>query len=290
MRDPFPNNQIPLSRFSQISRNVIALATMRPDLAGVRNNFTYTPGDRDPYQPLEQVQHQARSQPVEQGSASDSCSTGARCSSSRRQDGPGGGLPGAPQQLPRRGFEHARLPVDLGSRHLTDPGQPGELRPQRLVPGARLLQQRQRVGHEDRTEERAGSGQALSSNQLLARLPELGTGGVWRLRQLPLGVHGRFDMGQGKPFLQVWVHFPAGSLRRVRLAHGRGYPTISTAGRPPASCRTARSTRPARPATRSRPSCSAKCSLRRLRPIVMCRTSGNTTPRTRKTTGASTTS
>src|SRR5688572_25945178 len=46
VRDPFPNNQIPLSRFSQISRNVIALATMRPDLPGVRNNFTYTPGDQ----------------------------------------------------------------------------------------------------------------------------------------------------------------------------------------------------------------------------------------------------
>ena len=46
VRDPFPNNQIPLSRFSQVSRNVIALATMRPDLPGVRNNFTYTPGDQ----------------------------------------------------------------------------------------------------------------------------------------------------------------------------------------------------------------------------------------------------
>jgi carboxypeptidase family protein len=44
IRDPFPNNQIPLSRFSQVSRNVIALATMRPDRPGVRNNFTYTPG------------------------------------------------------------------------------------------------------------------------------------------------------------------------------------------------------------------------------------------------------
>ena len=46
VRDPFLNNQIPLSRFSQISRNVIALATMRPDLPGVRNNFNYTPGDQ----------------------------------------------------------------------------------------------------------------------------------------------------------------------------------------------------------------------------------------------------
>jgi len=46
VRDPFPNNQIPLSRFSQVSRNVLALATMRPDRAGVLNNFTYTPGDQ----------------------------------------------------------------------------------------------------------------------------------------------------------------------------------------------------------------------------------------------------
>jgi hypothetical protein len=45
IRDPFPGNQIPLSRFSQISRNVLPLATMRPDQPGVRNNFVYTPGD-----------------------------------------------------------------------------------------------------------------------------------------------------------------------------------------------------------------------------------------------------
>src|SRR5688572_23771446 len=45
IRDPFPNNQIPVERFSRISREVIQLATMRPDLPGVRNNFAYTPGD-----------------------------------------------------------------------------------------------------------------------------------------------------------------------------------------------------------------------------------------------------
>jgi hypothetical protein len=45
IRDPFPGNQIPVSRFSQISRNVVQLATMRPDQPGVRNNFVYTPGD-----------------------------------------------------------------------------------------------------------------------------------------------------------------------------------------------------------------------------------------------------
>ena len=46
VRDPFPGNQIPLARFSSISRTVLALATMRPDLPGVLNNFTYTSGDR----------------------------------------------------------------------------------------------------------------------------------------------------------------------------------------------------------------------------------------------------
>jgi len=46
IRDPFPNNQIPVERFSRISREVIQLATMRPDLGGVRNNFAYTPGDQ----------------------------------------------------------------------------------------------------------------------------------------------------------------------------------------------------------------------------------------------------
>ena len=46
IRDPFPNNQIPVERFSRISREVIQLATMRPDLPGVRNNFAYTSGDQ----------------------------------------------------------------------------------------------------------------------------------------------------------------------------------------------------------------------------------------------------
>ena len=45
VRDPFPGNIIPSDRFSQISREVLNLATMRPDLPGVRNNFVYTPGD-----------------------------------------------------------------------------------------------------------------------------------------------------------------------------------------------------------------------------------------------------
>src|SRR5687768_7745394 len=44
-RDPFPGNIIPRERFSRISREVLNLATMRPDLPGVRNNFVYTPGD-----------------------------------------------------------------------------------------------------------------------------------------------------------------------------------------------------------------------------------------------------
>lgn len=44
VRDPFPNNRIPVARFSEVSRNVLELATMRPDRPGVLNNFTYTPG------------------------------------------------------------------------------------------------------------------------------------------------------------------------------------------------------------------------------------------------------
>lgn len=46
VRDPFPGNIIPVERFSEVSRQTLALATMRPDLPGVRNNFTYTPGDQ----------------------------------------------------------------------------------------------------------------------------------------------------------------------------------------------------------------------------------------------------
>ena len=75
------------TRFSQISRNVLQLATMRPDLPGVRNNFVYTSGRHHQHEPLEQVQPQARSQPLGQGSARDSCSTGARCWWCRRAAG-----------------------------------------------------------------------------------------------------------------------------------------------------------------------------------------------------------
>ena len=45
IRDVFPGNVIPQERFSRISREVLRLATMRPDLEGVRNNFVFTPGD-----------------------------------------------------------------------------------------------------------------------------------------------------------------------------------------------------------------------------------------------------
>ena len=107
LRDAFPNNQIPLSRFSQISRNVIALATMRPESPGCAQQLHLHARRRNQYQPLEQVQHQARSQPVEQGPAWIPVPLG------RGARHPAGGWPGrrtarAPQQLPRRGFEHAR--------------------------------------------------------------------------------------------------------------------------------------------------------------------------------------
>lgn len=50
IRDAFPNNRIPLDRFSTVSKNVLPLATMRPNIAGPRNNFFTTTGARtDPW-------------------------------------------------------------------------------------------------------------------------------------------------------------------------------------------------------------------------------------------------
>ena len=160
VRDPFPNNQIPLSRFSQISRNVIALATMRPDLPGVRNNFTYTPGDQIQTNPWNKFSIKLDHNLVEQGSHWISLSLG------RGARHPAGRWPGrraarTAQQLSRRGFEHANLPGHLGSCHLTDLVNRVSFGHNDWFQAARLLQQRQGLGHADRTEERARSGQAV---------------------------------------------------------------------------------------------------------------------------------
>lgn len=60
IRDAFPNNRIPTDRFSRVSKNIIPLATMRPNLAGARNNFITTVGARtDPWDKFDvKVDHQ----------------------------------------------------------------------------------------------------------------------------------------------------------------------------------------------------------------------------------------
>ena len=115
---------------------------MRPDRPGVQQLHLHARRP-DQYQPVEQVQHQ-RITTCRARIGSDSCSTGARCSSSRRKTARAGAARAA-QQLPRRGFEHART-GHVGSCHLADAGQSRELRSQRLVPGAGLLQQRRGWG------------------------------------------------------------------------------------------------------------------------------------------------
>jgi len=63
IRDPFPNNRIPTDRFSTVSKNIIPLATMRPNLAGPRNNFITTTGSRtDPWDKFDvKIDHQLNS-------------------------------------------------------------------------------------------------------------------------------------------------------------------------------------------------------------------------------------
>jgi hypothetical protein len=96
------------------------------------------------------------------------------------------------------------------------------------------------------------------------------------------------DLGQDEPHVEVRAHRPAGSLRRLRLAHGRRHlqlqPRLTQGSFP-----TARSTEQARRATRSRPSCPAKSDPPKSPPIAMCLTGGATTQATPRTTGASAT-
>ena len=115
IRDPFPNNQIPVERFSRISREVIQLATMRPDLAGVRNNFAYTPGDQINTNPWNKFSIKL----------DHNLSTKDRLGFLLHWgevlvvppgDGPTRRPAGAAQQLPRRGLAHLRLSRQLGSR------------------------------------------------------------------------------------------------------------------------------------------------------------------------------
>jgi len=63
IRDPFPGNRIPTDRFSRVSKNVIPLATMRPNIAGPRNNFITTVGARtDPWDKFDvKIDHQLNS-------------------------------------------------------------------------------------------------------------------------------------------------------------------------------------------------------------------------------------
>ena len=115
IRDPFPNNQIPVERFSRISREVIQLATMRPDLRGVRNNFAYTPGDQINTNPWNKFSIKL----------DHNLSTKDRLGFLLHWgevlvvppgDGPTRRPAGAAQQLPRRGLAHLRLSRQLGSR------------------------------------------------------------------------------------------------------------------------------------------------------------------------------
>ena len=76
----FPGNMIPANRFSQISREVLNLATMRPDLPGVRNNFVYTPGDAISTNPWNKFSVKLDHNLTMQRIASGFSSIGARCS------------------------------------------------------------------------------------------------------------------------------------------------------------------------------------------------------------------
>ena len=177
-------------------------------------------GRPDQHQPVEQVQHQARSQPVDQGSPRlpAALGRGAGGAAGRRPDRRPAG---AAQQLPRRGFPHLRLSRQLGSRRHAGADEPRHVRAQQLVSAARLLQPRSGLGHAHRAAERARARQAVPAARLLRRLSRLGTVGMGRVGQLSVEHHGRPDLGEVTAHHEGRLHVPGGSLRRLRLAHRR---------------------------------------------------------------------
>ena len=87
IRDPFPNNQIPVERFSRISREIDRAGDDAPRPPRRAQQLRLHARRPDQHQPVEQVQPQARSQPARARIASASCCTGARCWSCRRATG-----------------------------------------------------------------------------------------------------------------------------------------------------------------------------------------------------------
>ena len=219
IRDPFPGNQIPLARFSQISRNVLQLATMRPDQPGVRNNFVYTPGDAINTNPWNKFSLKL------DHNLSDKDRLGflfhwGEVLVVPPSGGPSGGLP-VPLNNFRDEDSHTYVFRANWDRVITP-----------------SLLNRVTFGHNNWWQLRAsfnrdqGWGTHIGLKNVPGpellfplidfsqRLSRLGPIGVGRLRQLPLGRHRRPDVGQGDTHLEDRVHLPGGPLRRLRLAHG----------------------------------------------------------------------
>ncbi len=209
---------IPANRFSEISREVLNLATMRPDLPGVRNNFVYTPGDAINTNPWNKFSSSSITIcPVTIGWGSSSI--GARCWSSAKRRARGRAARSA-EQLPRRRFAYLCLSRELGPGYRSNVAEPRDVRAQQLVAASRLVQPRSGLGNEDRFEECARTRAAVSADRFFARLSRLGPIGMGRLRELPLGTDRRSHVGEGETHMEVRLHGPAGSLRRIRMAYG----------------------------------------------------------------------
>ena len=289
VRDPFPG-QPDSARALQpdlAQRPAAGDDAARP--AGCAQQFHLHAGRPHQDEPVEQVQHQARSQPVEQGSARIPVPLG-RGARDSAGGGPGGGLP-VPLNNFRDEDSHTHVYRANWDRVIT----PTLLN--RVTFGHNNWCQLRASFNRDQgwgtkigLQERAGPGPAVPADRFLERLSRLGPIGVGRLGQLSVGAHRRPDLGQGEPHVEVRVHRPAGSLRRLRLAHGRGHLQLQPRRdrRLPAQRHARRDRRDGQRVRDA--SCSAKCSRPRSRPIATCPTGGATTPATRRTTGASATS
>ena len=123
IRDPFPNNQIPLEPLQPDQPRDDRAGDDAPGPAGRAQQLRLHPRRPDQHQPVEQVQPQARSQPVEQGSPRlpAALGRGAGGAAERRA---GRRPAGAAQQLPRRGLAHLRLSRQLGPRDHAGAAQP----------------------------------------------------------------------------------------------------------------------------------------------------------------------
>ena len=232
IRDPFPGNIIPLDRFSTISRNVLQLATMRPDQPGVRNNFVYTPGDTINTNPWNKFSLKL------DHNLSDKDRLGflfhwGEVLVLPPSGGPSGGLP-----VPLNNFRDEDSHTYVFRANWDSVITPTLLN--RVTFGHNnWWQLRASFNRDQGWGTRIGLSNVPGPDLLFPLLDfsndylDWGRSEWGGSGQLSLGCERRPDLGQVETHVEVRVHLPGRPLRRLRVAHGGRAPTTSIGARPP---------------------------------------------------------